>query len=174
MPSVLKRLVKGSRKIVDNMRKWTNKTIKRKSTESVRDACKQLVGYMRDEMDTFRNPTGAMSKAIGYKIVKYNGGKTTYGVVGVRKNVASVMKLRRGRTTPNPRKYLHLVVYGTKAHSLGMSRGKVTYRPYVNRTHPGSKPNDFVARAFARAKANVANKFRNNVRHNWETNTWAA
>lgn len=175
MPSRLKALTKGSAKVVQALNRYARDKIKKNIQQATRESCKIVLKHMRDECSSFHDPTGLMARSLGYRIKWYANKKKSVGYIGVRKGfIGTRTTTKGGKATSDPRKYLYLVIQGTKPHSLGMSRGKITYPRFVNLIHPGSKPNDFVGRAYESSIMEVKNRTRAIIQHNSEGNRWAA
>ena len=144
--------LKGVRKLSKVFKKMAIKGLRGNNKKAVRDAAKYLVTVMKQHAP---EKYGALRKSIGYKMLKGKGaGGFSIAYVGIRKGLKSVRKMnRKGNAMPNL--YLHLVVGGTKPHSLGHRKGKLSYKPYQYVMHPGARANNFVKRAMIAGKAGV-------------------
>jgi HK97 gp10 family phage protein len=153
--------MKGVRKVSKMFVKMGTKKLKHHNNDAVRNAAKYLAGIMKSNAPV---KYGALKKSIGYKMLRgKNAGGFAIAYVGVRKGLKSVKKMnRKGNAMPNL--YLHLVIKGTKPHSLGYSKGKLTYPPYKYVTHPGARANDFMRRAKMQARAGVQARLKGGFR----------
>lgn len=116
--------------------------------------------------------TGALKRALSYKVKAFRNGQGYYALVGARKDVResgtrpskkysrfAVRKSKRSRAAGwiIPHKYLHLVHGGTRPHAVG--KGSSLRRGVqVGMMHPGSRARPFLTEAHSMAR-NIAYDF---------------
>lgn len=107
--------------------------------------------------------SGTLRKSIGSKVSKAKGGTRVAGVVGARYGFE--------KNGQDPTKYQHLVNRGTKPHSIAPKTKKVMAFRAGGRTlfsqtstHPGTRPNAFLTRAYNASRSAVQSTVMNTIR----------
>ncbi len=174
MPRVNERILVGWQDVVDNLDELSKKLKKRVVTKSLRAAASEV----RDEAKRRVSVrTGALKRFIGVQTKKAKPGQTAAVIVNIKKGslVEQVSvkisprgtKIRRKlvkrekaatgftkRALITPRRYAHLLEFGTEPHSLrrGISKKTIAGRLYnlmdqSRNRHPGARPRPFLAPA---------------------------
>lgn len=144
--------LKGFRSLEQALLKLGPKVAKSITNKAMTQARKPVVKAIRLEVPV---DDGDLKKAIGHKAKTYRNREVKTNIIGAR-NVLTV----RGKRRKNPALYAHLVEFGTDGHVLGgrpMAIGdKVVTRAIF---HPGSKPNPFMRRGWAKSKRTALARF---------------
>lgn len=108
--------------------------------------------------------SGATKKSITVKIGTNRKTGEVYAAIGPQRRYVYKRKgavVSKGATT----RILHLILFGTKRHSIVKGdrlarRGRAEVRTTINKMHPGSHENNFMARGFASASASAVVRMR--------------
>jgi HK97 gp10 family phage protein len=107
--------------------------------------------------------SGTMKKSLGSRVARSKGQPKAVGIVGARRRFEIAGK--------RPTKYMHLVAGGTKAHQVNpktTSRlafrvgGRIVVVPGV--THPGTRPNQWLSRAYSASRSSMQSTLINTLR----------